>query len=253
MASSTNPFNDLNTIDTSKLSNSISTTSRNASNKLDQDAFVKILTAEMSHQSPDNTQDSTEFVAQMAQFSSVEQMLNLNRTMTFNGASSLVGKGVTMNEQDSDGNPYRGVVQKVTRSGDDIKVFVSLVDGNGNPEYQEQLDGNGNPVVKDGKIQYVTEPKVKTDANGDAVIDPSTGKPVYEDVKVGKVMSFDYSDVAGVIGDYDVIDTEKYAEDSSKSTSDTTANTSNTSSASNTSGTSNASSAGDKSSTTSTT
>lgn len=212
MASNINPFNDLNTVNTSKIKQSTTnTTTRKASNTLDQDAFVKILTAEMANQSPDSTQDSTQFIAQMAQFSSVEQMLNLNRTMTFNGASSLVGKAVTMNAQDSDGQPYRGVVQKVTKDGDNIQIFLSLVDENGNNIYQEQLDSNGNPVVKDGKIVYVTKQVPKTDSNGKPVTDPTTGKPVYDEVKVNKVIPFDYSQVAGVIGSSDVEDTEKAA------------------------------------------
>lgn len=218
MSSNVNPFNDLNTIDTSKLSDYVSNSSRKPSNKLDQDAFVRILTAEMANQSPDSTQDSSQFIAQMAQFSSVEQMLNLNKTMTFNGASSLVGQGVTMNSQDSNGNPYRGVVQKVTKDGDNIQLYVSLVDQDGNPIYQEQLDSNGNPVVKDGKIVYVTNQVPKTDADGKPVIDSATGKPVYEDVKVNKVIPFNYSDVTSVIGKYDVIDTEKYAQDNKTST-----------------------------------
>lgn len=218
MSSNVNPFNDLNTIDTSKLSNYVSNSSRKPSNKLDQDAFVRILTAEMANQSPDSTQDSSQFIAQMAQFSSVEQMLNLNKTMTFNGASSLVGQGVTMNSQDSNGNPYRGVVEKVTKDGDNIQLYVSLVDQDGKPIYQEQLDSNGNPVVKDGKIVYVTNQVQKTDSDGKPVIDPATGKPVYEDVKVNKVIPFNYSDVTSVIGKYDVIDTEKYAQDNKTST-----------------------------------
>lgn len=218
MSNNVNPFNDLNTIDTSKLSDYVSNSSRKPSNKLDQDAFVRILTAEMANQSPDSNQDSSQFIAQMAQFSSVEQMLNLNKTMTFNGASSLVGQGVTMNSQDSNGNPYRGIVQKVTKDGDNIQLYVSLVNQDGSPMYQEQLDSNGNPVVKDGKIVYVTNQVPKTDSDGKPVIDPATGKPVYEDVKVNKVIPFNYSDVVSVIGKYDVIDTEKYAQDNKTST-----------------------------------
>lgn len=212
MASNINPFNDLNTVDTNKIKQSISNgTNRKPSNTLGQDAFVKILTAEMAHQSPDSTQDSTQFISQMAQFSSVEQMLNLNRTMTFNGASSLVGKAVTMNAQDSNGQPYRGTVQKVTKDGDNVQVYVSLLDKDGKDIYQEELDSNGNPVVKDGKTVYVTKQVPKTDSNGKPITDPTTGKPVYDEVKVNKVVPFDYSQVAGVIGNSDVEDTEKAA------------------------------------------
>ncbi|MFL0251629.1 flagellar hook assembly protein FlgD [Clostridium neuense] len=219
MSNSVNPFNDLNNVDTNKIKQSTTnTTSRKPANKLDQDAFVRILTAEMANQSPDSNQDPTAFISQMAQFSSVEQMLNLNRTMTFNGASSLVGKAVTMNSVDSNGNIYRGTVEKVTRNGDNVQVYISLIDQDGKPIYQEQLDSNGKPVVKDGKIVYVTKQVQKTDSNGNPVTDPKTGKPVYEDVKVNKVMPFDYSEVASVIGDSDVKDTEKAAVSNASST-----------------------------------
>ncbi|WP_053240956.1 flagellar hook capping FlgD N-terminal domain-containing protein [Clostridium sp. DMHC 10] len=195
-----NSFNDLNTIDTSKIASGSSSSTRKTSNTLDQDAFVRILTAEMANQSPDNSQDATQFVAQMAQFSSVEQMLNLNRTMTFNGASSLIGKVVTMKSADSDGNPYRGIVEKVTRNGDSMKVYVDLLDQNGNQIYQEKLDDKGNPVIKDGKPVYLTEKKEKVDSDGKVVTDPTTGQPVYEDVPINKVMTFDYSDVDSASG-----------------------------------------------------
>lgn len=47
---------------------------------LDRDAFLKLLTTQLSNQDPLNPTEDREFIAQMAQFSSLEQMQNLNDT-----------------------------------------------------------------------------------------------------------------------------------------------------------------------------
>ena len=51
-------------------------------NALGQDAFLRILVTQMKNQNPLEPQKDTEFIGQMAQFSSLEQLTNLNKTMT---------------------------------------------------------------------------------------------------------------------------------------------------------------------------
>ena len=51
---------------------------------LDKDAFMKLLTTQLSNQDPLNPMEDREFIAQMAQFSSLEQMQNLNESMASN-------------------------------------------------------------------------------------------------------------------------------------------------------------------------
>lgn len=67
---------------------------------LGKDAFLKLLIAELSNQDPLNPMEDREFISQMATFSSLEQMQNMNNTLTsmseaskFN-AVQYIGKAV---------------------------------------------------------------------------------------------------------------------------------------------------------------
>jgi flagellar basal-body rod modification protein FlgD len=50
--------------------------------KMDKDSFMKLMLAQMKHQDPSNPMQSHELAAQLAQFSSVEQLQNVNTTLT---------------------------------------------------------------------------------------------------------------------------------------------------------------------------
>ena len=56
-------------------------TTANAKNVLGKDAFLQMMIAQLKNQDPLNPMDGTAFVAQLAQFSSLEQLSNLNTTM----------------------------------------------------------------------------------------------------------------------------------------------------------------------------
>jgi flagellar basal-body rod modification protein FlgD len=49
---------------------------------LDQDAFLTILVAQLTHQDPLNPMEDTEMTSQLAQFSSLEQLTNINKGIT---------------------------------------------------------------------------------------------------------------------------------------------------------------------------
>lgn len=97
-----------------------------AGEEMDKNAFLKILSAELSNLDPTANNDSTQYVTQMAQFTSMEQMTNLNSTMSNSAAYGLVGKGVTLNAYDSQGIPYTGVVQGVSGTGGDYTLSVQV-------------------------------------------------------------------------------------------------------------------------------
>ncbi len=76
---------------------------------LGKDQFLSILVAQLKNQDPTSPMDNAQFVAQMAQFSSVEQLISINEKMdkmqgsmdtSLGGASELIGKKITwLNEK----------------------------------------------------------------------------------------------------------------------------------------------------------
>ncbi|MBU3098624.1 MULTISPECIES: flagellar hook capping FlgD N-terminal domain-containing protein [Clostridium] len=96
---------------------------------MDQNSFLKILSAELTNQDPTAAKDGTEFVAQMAQFASLEQMSNLNSNITFSNSTSLVGKMVAFESYDDKGVQYGGTVQAVYKESGKTYMAVQLPDG----------------------------------------------------------------------------------------------------------------------------
>ena len=80
---------------------------RDYKNELGKDDFLKILLTQLTHQDPTKPMEDREFVAQMAQFSSLEQMSNMSRefakmqnVVASNQAISLIGKTAQVTDGD---------------------------------------------------------------------------------------------------------------------------------------------------------
>ncbi|MBQ9625394.1 MAG: hypothetical protein IJR47_04720 [Clostridia bacterium] len=75
-------------------SSMFSTDKRNVTNELGQDAFWNILVAQLQNQDPMSPMDDRDFIAQMAQFSSLEQMKQLNETFQSSQSYNYIGKTI---------------------------------------------------------------------------------------------------------------------------------------------------------------
>ena len=94
-----------NGIDSSTSGGALLTTSQTSA--MGKEDFLNLLIAQLQNQDPLNPTDSTEFTAQLAQFSSLEQLSNVNQNLmelkdfqasTNNSqAVSLIGKAITAN------------------------------------------------------------------------------------------------------------------------------------------------------------
>lgn len=97
------------------------------SSDLGKDEFLKLLVCQLQNQDPLNPRDDTQFISQLAQFSSLEQMTNMNSTLTNTSAYELVGKEVIVQTKDSMGqiSETRGVVDYVEMENGDAKLSIN--------------------------------------------------------------------------------------------------------------------------------
>ncbi|WMX57301.1 flagellar hook assembly protein FlgD [Peribacillus sp. R9-11] len=131
----------MTTIDTSLLLSSYQS-DRKTGGSLGKDDFLKLLLTQLQNQDPSSPMDNTEFIAQMATFSSLEQMMNigsqideligLNQQNSLMNYNSFVGKEVTWNILDESGENLAieegvGIVESIQYKGDNI--YFILEDG----------------------------------------------------------------------------------------------------------------------------
>jgi flagellar basal-body rod modification protein FlgD len=119
-----------NPISTMSPPGSSSQSGTNANAILGKDDFLKILVGEMSHMDPmsSDNQDPTQSIAQMAQFSMVEQLTNLTKSSEQTSAMSMLGKTVTYKDA-ATGDFTQGVVKSVDTSGTDPTLTIGSTAG----------------------------------------------------------------------------------------------------------------------------
>jgi len=101
---------------------------RQPQQNLGKDDFLKILITQLSYQDPTSPMEDKQFIAQMAQFSTLEQMTAMAKDFSLltsmlmgNEASSALGKNVEIVEGE---RVIQGAVQAVTR-GEIPQVLVN--------------------------------------------------------------------------------------------------------------------------------
>lgn len=189
-------------VDSSATTSTTKTTTAGTSS-LDKNAFLKLLVAQMKYQDPLNPSTDTQFVQQLATFSQLEQMQNLNATAANNQAFGLVGMEVEVSTTDSSGKATvsNGRVDYVVMSGGTAKVSV-----NDNLYTLDQVSTvlDSNYVLEKG-LPYLTQ---KVDATFDKekpedvsfTVNLGSGKTVATDIAVilnGKALDSKYVKLSG--------------------------------------------------------
>ncbi len=103
---------------------------------LGKEDFLRLLVAQLEHQDPLNPSDPTEFTGQLAQFSTLEQLFNVNETLgEMNSgnaaleklsALSMLGKEIVSESSDfrlEEGEPVK-LGYKLEDSADEIQIYV---------------------------------------------------------------------------------------------------------------------------------
>ncbi|MBQ7752265.1 MAG: flagellar hook assembly protein FlgD [Treponema sp.] len=101
---------------------------RQTSHELGKDDFLKLLITQLSNQDPTSPMEDTQFISQMAQFSSLEQMTNMSTSfskmadfLNSQEAAGTLGKTVELDIGDT---TVQGIVEGATR-GENPQVMVN--------------------------------------------------------------------------------------------------------------------------------
>jgi flagellar basal-body rod modification protein FlgD len=131
-------------------------------NTLGKDAFLQLLVTQMKYQDPLNPNTDTEYIAQLATFSQLEQLQNISQISTNSQAFSLVGKTVMIKTENQAGNTtyVSGRVDFISMSNGKAQMSV-----NGSLYSVDQLDS----VLDETYLRELDLPKVaKTQLKYDA-------------------------------------------------------------------------------------
>lgn len=117
-------------VDASASTAADSMATKRANDSLDKEAFLQLLVAQMQYQDPLEPTSNTEYISQLATFSELEAMGNLNDSMSLYRASQLIGERVIVKTTSaSTGETYlvQGIVDYVGYESGNAYVYI---DGN---------------------------------------------------------------------------------------------------------------------------
>ena len=90
---------------------------------LGQDDFLQLVVAQLTNQDPLSPMKDTEFIAQMAQFSALEQSKSMQKDMAQLNANAVLGRVVEL--QDVSGELIRGPVSAIKVEAGTPKIIVN--------------------------------------------------------------------------------------------------------------------------------
>lgn len=142
-------------------------TKKSTGDSLGKDAFLQLLVAQMQNQDPLEPTDNTQMVTELAQFTTIEELQNLGKTMDNSSAFGLVGKNVII-------EVGKSTDSTTTRTVGGYVEFVQIVDGKaklsiGGELYDyDDLD----MVIDDTYLEGILNPgDEEDDSTGDSVED----------------------------------------------------------------------------------
>lgn len=102
-------------------------TQKSSNNELGKEAFLQLLVTQMKYQDPLQPNTDTQYIAQLATFSQLEQMQNISTLTSKSQALGLVGKSVIVKNEGQNGNVsyVTGRVDFVNMSGNKIQLSVN--------------------------------------------------------------------------------------------------------------------------------
>lgn len=111
-----------------------SSSSAQSTNGMGKDTFMKLLVAQMANQNPMEPTDDKEMIAQMTQFSTLEQITNMATESSKSATASQMSQAVnllgrTVTYLDSDGNKQTGTVDQVSMVNGAPNLTVGGDDG----------------------------------------------------------------------------------------------------------------------------
>ncbi len=124
---SVTPINNYSTAAANGASTSTSTAMGAGGNSLSIDDFLRLLAAQLSNQDAMNPTNDTDFISQMAQFTSLQAMQTMTEISYAQYGASMIGKKVIVASYDENGKPItdQGVVENVLFSNGTCTVTVN--------------------------------------------------------------------------------------------------------------------------------
>lgn len=173
------------------------TTTVTSQQSLGKDEFLKMLLAQLKNQDPLSPMEGTDFAAQLAQFSSLEQLSNLNTelqnqtlsmtTMAHTQAVSMIGKDVTITDSNiltATGEPLE-ISYNLEDDAQSVTVYVMDEDGTTveTIEATEQKAGQNSITWNTNKTGNYSFSVLAQDLNGNSVTVQTLSEGTVEAVK----------------------------------------------------------------------